>query len=350
MRRRWQVIPVNWLGAAVIALLSLAPLAALPSPAWAAKLVGGREQAAIRAAFVADAAHGKQLIVSIRASTVSPSWAVVKSVRPEGGGRTSSHTSPIRLVSTYYHRVGGQERNRRPPAPVRSDLAADFRIGIVYTGSGGESVRYNQPYRSVCAGAGGFVDQQASTISPMSWSVRYVVDLDHLVAAVASPQGVMIVPTFTFDAGDSSLSAVQTLSRTAVDVGCDGRPSTFRCTISYRLSGSEADGLLSFPFGLGTEIGVSTSSSGTGQCDPNDYTLGPSLWDSGAATALAGQLDLVDANLPGNPYAPVRVSWPNGSAALSQGFLASPCQGDGAACTDDFHWAGTVSLQAVPAS
>ena len=31
----------------------------------------------------------------------------------------------------------------------------------------------------------------------------------------------------------------------------------------------------------------------------------------------------------------------------AEGFAASPCQGDGAACTDVFSWHGTVSLQAV---
>jgi hypothetical protein len=349
VRRRAQAITANWIGAAVVALLGLLPLA-LAAPALAAKLVGGHEQAAIRAAFAADAGHSRQLIVSIRASTVSSSWAVVKSVRPEGSGRTSSRSTPVKLLSTYYHRVKGSERTGRPPAPVKSDLAADFRVAVVYRGSGGESIRYKQAYRSVCAGAGGFTDQQDSTVSPMSWSVRYVVDLDHLVAAVQGSQGTMIVPSVAFDAGDSSLSAVQQLSRTAVDAGCASQPSTFQCTISYRLSGSGADGELTFPFGLGTEIGVPTGRSTVGQCDPNDYTLGPSLWDSGATTALVGRLQMIGGPLSPNPYAPVGVSWPNGSATQSLGFAASPCQGDAAACSDNFHWAGTVTLEPVPAN
>jgi len=350
MSRRAQVVPIVRIGVALAALLLTAAGLAAPEPARAAKLVGGREQAAIAQAFTANSAHTKQLIVSIRASTVSAAWAVVKSVRPEGSGRTSSHSGPIRLLSTYYHRVDGQERTGRPPKAVRADLAQDFRVAIVYTGSGGESIRYKQLYRSVCAGAGGFTDQQDSTVNPMSWSVRYVVNLDDLLTAVRSSQGTMIVPSVSFDSLHSSLKAVQTLTRTVLDAGCDGKPSTFNCTTTYRLSESAADGMLSFAPGLGTEIGVPTAASSAGQCDPNDYTLGPSLWDSGATTALAGRLNLVGRSLPGNPYARVSVSWPNDSATLSAGFLASPCQGDAPACSDTFHWMGTVELQPVPES
>jgi hypothetical protein len=347
MRRRAQVIAIARIGAAL--LLTAAALAA-PGSAQAAKLIGGREQASIALAFTANSAHRQQLIVSIRASTVSGAWAVVKSVRPEGSGRTSSHSTPIKLLSTYYHRVNGRERTGRPSTAVRSDLAQNFRVAIVYTGSGGESIRYKQLYRSVCPGAGGFTDQQDSTVSPMSWSVHYVVDLDDLLAAVQSSQGTMIVPSVSFDSTDSSLSAVQTLTRTVVDAGCVGKPTTFKCTVHYQLSESAADGLVSFTPGLGTEIGVPTSASTAGQCDPTDYTLGPSLWDSGATTALAGRLDLLGGSLPGNPYARVSVSWPNDSAAQSGGFLASPCQGDGPACSDTFHWTGTVALRPVPGS
>jgi hypothetical protein len=344
MRLRAQGIP---LVAVAVALLTGGALAT-PDSTLAAELVGGREQAAISRVFLANPAHKRQLVVSIRASTVSPSWTVVKSVRPEGGGRTSAHFTPIKLISTFYHRVKGAERVKRPPAAVRSDLARNFRVAIVYTGSGGESIAYKQLSRSVCAGSGGFTDQQDSIISPMSWSVRYIVNLDDLVAAVESSQGAMIVPSISFDALHSSLSAVQSLTRTIVDAGCGGTPSTFQCTTSYRLSGSAADELLSFLPGLGTEIGIPTRGSTVGDCDPDDYTLGPSLWDSGATTALVTQLDLIGGELPGNPYAPVTVSWPTDSAALSDGSLASPCQGDAAACSDRFHWTGTIALAPLP--
>jgi hypothetical protein len=72
------------------------------------------------------------------------------------------------------------------------------------------------------------------------------------------------------------------------------------------------------------------------------------MWDTGGATALVGQLGLLGGGLPANPYAPVHVSWPGGSAAEAQGFAASPCQGDAGACTDAFTWRGTVTLRAVP--
>jgi hypothetical protein len=348
MRRRAQVIPIAWIGAALTALALTAAALAAPGSARAAKLVGGREQTAIARAFTAGGRHQKQLIVSIRASTVSASWAVVKSVRLQNSGRTSPQATPIKLLSSYYHRVHGRERAGRPPVAVRSDLAQDFHVAVVYRGSGGEAIRYEQLYRSVCAGAGGFTDQQDSTVSPISWSVRYVVDLDDLLSAVRGSAGTTLVPSVSFDGVHSSLSALETLTRTVVDAGCVGKPSTFTCTTGYRLSASAAEGLLSFPPGLGTEIGVPAGPLPSGQCDPNDYTLGPSLWDSGATTALANRLDLLGGSLPANPYAPVSVSWPNDSAALSQGFLASPCQGDGAACSDAFHWTGAVTLEPVP--
>jgi hypothetical protein len=84
--------------------------------------------------------------------------------------------------------------------------------------------------------------------------------------------------------------------------------------------------------------------SGRGQCAPEDYTLGPSLWDSGGAAALVRVLGLIDGRLPANPYRSVRVSWPANSAALQDGSLSGPCQGLAAGCTDQFSWHGTVRL------
>jgi hypothetical protein len=85
-----------------------------------------------------------------------------------------------------------------------------------------------------------------------------------------------------------------------------------------------------------------------GTCSPDIFTLGPSLWDGGGATALVSQLRLLGGRLPANPYAPVHVSWPKSAAALAQGFGVSPCQGDTAVCSENFQWQGTVALQAIP--
>jgi hypothetical protein len=334
--------PVLLVGASL-----LLPLLAASS-ATAAKLVGGHEQAAIERAFTRQAAHRHQLIVSVRASTVSPAWAAVRSVTPERGGRTTSSAATPKLQISYYHRIAGSERPAAPPSAVRADLQRDFKVEVVYTGSGGESVIYGQGYRSVCAGSGGFTDKQNITVAPMSWTVRYTVNLDDLVAAVRSAQGDVIVPNVTFDAGGSTLDAVETLSRTLLDAGCNGNPTTFNCRMSFHLGGSGPGDQLSFRPAAGIDVGVPMIAASAGSCDPNDYTLGPSLWESGAGTALVTQLGLVGGSLPAAPYAPIRVSWPGGSAQQSQNFATSPCQGDGAACGDDFHWQGTVALQPVP--
>jgi hypothetical protein len=325
----------------------LLPLVAAPA-ALAAKLVGGREQAAIERAFAAQSAHRHQVIVSVRTSTVSSAWAAVRSVSPERGGRTTSSAATPKLQIAYYHRIGGAEHPATPPSAVRADLERDFKVEVVYTGSGAESIVYNQGYRSVCAGAGGFTDQQTVTVDPMSWTVRYVVDLDDLVAAVRSADGTVLTPNVTFDAGGSRLDAVETLSRALVDAGCNGKPTTFNCRMSFRLGGSGPGDQLSFAPAAGIDVGLPMVAASTGACDANDYTLGPSLWDSGAETALVTKLGLVGGSLPAAPYAPIRVSWPGGSSRHSDGFATSPCQGDSAACSDDFQFKGTVALQPVP--
>jgi len=338
MRTRW---PILLVGACL-----LLPLLAAPT-ALAAKLVGGRQQAEIERAFIAQAAHRHQVIVSVRASTVSPAWAAVRSVSPERGGRTTSSAATPKLRIAYYERIRGAEHPASPPAAVRADLARDFKVEVVFTGSGAESIVYDQAYRSVCAGAGGFTDQQTVAVDPMSWTVSYVVDLDDLVAAVRSSDGTALVPNVTFDAGGSHLDAVETLGRTLVDAGCNGKPTTFNCRMSFRFGGSEPGGQLSFPPAAGIDVGLPMVAASAGSCDPTDYTLGPSLWDSGAGAALVRQLGLVGGSLPAAPYAPISVSWPGGSAQYSEGFATSPCQGDGSACSDDFHWNGKVALHAV---
>jgi hypothetical protein len=326
---------------------ALAAVLALPSPAVAARLIGGGEQASVARAFSSLAAHRNDLIVSIRASSVSPSWFVIKSARPESTGRVGAGALPLRLQTTYVHRVGGGIRPGIPPAAAKADLSRDFRVAVVYSGSGSEQMTYSQIYRSVCAGAGGFIDSESEAVSPMSWNVRFVVDLDSVKATLRSAAGATIVPAVTFDGGASRLDATEHLTRTYVDQGCFSRPTTFECTSRFHLSQPGADALLSFDPGLGTEIGIPMRAGKSGRCAPEDFTLGPSLWDSGASTALAPRLGLLGGTLPGDPYAPQHVSWPGNSALEQEGFLAGPCQGIPFTCTDTFRWQGTVRLAPV---
>jgi hypothetical protein len=331
----------RWARRGLVAAALAAMMGALPGSATAAKLIGGREQAAVARAFAPIAAGRHQLIVSIRASTVAPSWVVVKSVTP---GSTSH------LTSTYFQVVGMRVRRGAPPQPALADLSAPFSVALVYRGSGSESIAYQQTYRTVCAGAGGYVVTQADTVSPMSWTVRYLVDLDRVISAVDTPQGGAILPAVAYQAASSQLAASEKLTRTAVDQGCFGAPATSRCTTSFHLTTAGAGSELAFDPGAGTEIGIPMAGRTSGQCAPEDYTLGPSLWDGGAATALVpsiGTLGMLGARLPGNPYAPIRVSWPSSSAELSEGFLATPCQGITAVCTDRLSWHGIVQIQPV---
>lgn len=341
--RRLSVAPV----AAVLVPLAVAVVAVLaaPAPAAAARLAGGAEQAAVRRAFEATKAHRTQLIASIRTSTVNPAWAVVRAALPQPAGRTGPHARAARLTSTYYERVGGRERPAAPPGGVRADLSRPFRVAVVFTGSGTESVAYDQAYRSDCAGAGGFSDQETVTVRPMSWTIRYIVNLDTLLAATRSPQGPALVPAVMFDARHSRLTAVERLTHTFQDLGCNRGPVTSTCTKTFHAGGSDPAGALTLPTGRGLEVGVPLRAAGTGACDPADYPLGPSLWESGAAGADARPLGLVGGRLPANPYAPVRVSWPGNSGAQSHPLAASPCQGDAAVCTDAFTWHGTVRLE-----
>jgi hypothetical protein len=171
-----------------------------------------------------------------------------------------------------------------------------------------------------------------------------VVDLDDLLAAVRGSSGTTFVPRVTFDAAASRVTATETVSRSAQDFGCNGRATTFNCTTTFAAGGPDPGGQLSFPAGAGLEAGVPMAVRRRGACSPDDFTLGPSLWDGGGATASAGPLRLLSGTLPARPYAPVKVSWP---AAAAQGSATSPCQGDTAVCTDAFRWQGTVSLQPV---
>jgi hypothetical protein len=332
---------------AIVGALCASALIA-PAPGRAAWLAGGATQRAIARAFSARRAHRGQTIVSIRTSSVLSSWAVVRSVIPQSAGQTRSGATPV-LRSTYYRVSRGRAAPAPPPKPVKADLSRAFQVAVVYTGSGSESITYKQIYRSVCAGQGGFVDTETDAVSPMSWKVHYVVDLDDLLAAVQGSAGTTLVPEVSFDRTGSQVNASETVSRTVQDVGCNGTPTTLDCTTSFSAGGTDPGGQLAFPAGSGLEVGVPVALRQDGGCDPDNFTLGPSLWDSGAGTALVGQLKLLGGEaLPVNPYRPVKVSWPADSAQQLFGFAASPCAGDTAACQDAFYWTGTVSLQSVP--
>jgi hypothetical protein len=331
---------------AAVSLLSAILLVGSPA-ALAARLAGGAEQAAIRRAFDTSPAHRHRLIASIRVSTVDSAWAVVRSVAPRPAGVTSPGGPPMRLTSAYYRRVGGSERPGSPPAPVRTDLTRAFRIAVVYSGSGAELITYAQRYRSDCAGPGGFTDSETAQVRPMSWTVRYVVSLDDVLAATSSAQGAALVPAVSFAAAGSRLSAVERLTHTMQDVGCAGPLTTFRCTKTFHLGGADPAGQLQSTATGGLKVEVPLRTTSTGACAPEDYVLGPSLWDSGASTASVTGLGLLSGRLPGRPYAPVSVSWPGNSGAQSQPFVTTPCQGDGAVCQDTFRWRGTVRLEPV---
>ncbi len=335
--------------ARAVAIMTVVCAVALAAPAsgMAARLVGGSAQTEIARAFSSQRAHRGQVIVSIRTSTVSRSWAVVRSVTPQPAGQTRSGAAPV-LHSTYYRLARHRVRPAPPPRAVRADLARRFSVEVVYTGAGSESISYGQGYRSVCAGSGGFSDSTKDIVSPMSWTIRYVVDLDDLESAVRGPAGVTLVPNVSFDAAGSHIDASETVVRSLQDLGCNQRKTTITCTTTFAPGGTDPGGRLSLPAGSGLEVGVPTATHRVGACNPDNFTLGPSLWDSGGATALASPLQLMGGTLPAHPYARIPVSWPAGSAAQAQGFAVSPCQGDTAACIDAFAWRGTVALQAVP--
>lgn len=317
-------------------------LLALPTTAPAAKLIGGSEQAAVSKAFAKLKGQAGETIVSIRASTVTPSWVVVKSVKAQRG---DSSRAP-RVRTTFLHHAGNRFRAASPPRRARADLSAPFEVAMVYSGSGSEAVHYKQTYRTTCIGGGGFVDKQNATVTPMSWSVRYLIEPDRLQAAVRTAAGVAIVPTVAFDSSASVLSASEKVTRTYVDNGCFDTPTTVTCTSAFHLLTKGADSDLSFDPGVGTEIGIPMRATNKGKCDPDNFTIGPSLWDEGASVAAVGKLDLIGGRLPANPYGRVRVSWPGSSALKQQDFLTSPCQGIASVCTDSLRWRGTVQLQA----
>ncbi len=316
----------------------------LPGTAAAAHLVGGREQTAVLHAFAR--AHGSrpEVATSVRASTAARSWVVVRWVSPATGSEVRP-PAPT-LHNRFFHVSGPRVTAGVPPTAARRDLLAPFSVAVLYTGGGSEAVRYQQSTRSICNGNGTYVDTEQETVTPMSWTVRYVVNLDRLQAAVSAGRSTAVLPTVTFDRRGSQLSAAEQSSRSSVDQGCFGPTRTIRCTSSFslRVTGAAAQ------FGLGPaglQIGIPMATAQHGDCVADDYTLGPSLWDGGAATVAVSALSLTGGRLPVNPYAPVSVGWPFSAAGAQQGYLTSPCQGITVECTDTLRWKGTVRLQSL---
>jgi hypothetical protein len=316
----------------------------LPGTATAARLVGGREQTAVLRAFAHSRGPRPEVATSVRASTAARSWVVVRWVYPATGAEVRP-PSPT-LHSTFFHLSGARVTAGSPPAAARRDLQAPFSVGVLYTGSGSEAVRYQQSTGSICTGNGAYVDTEQDTVTPMSWTVRFLVDLDRLQAAVSAGGSTAVLPTVTFDRGGSQLSAAEQSSRSVVDQGCFGPTRTIRCASGYflRVPGAPAQVGLG-PAGL--QIGIPMATGHRGDCAADDYTLGPSLWDGGAATVSVSALSLTGGRLPPNPYAPVAVGWPLSAAGAQQGYLTSPCQGITAECTDTMRWTGSVRLQAL---
>ncbi len=328
---------------AIVGMIA-AGAALLPSAATAARLVGGREQAAVLRAFARSHGARPELATSVRASTRARAWVVVRWVTPATG--TERRPPPPTLHSGFFHVNGGRVTAAAPPAAARRDLQAHFSVAVLYTGSGSETVRYQQSTSSICTGNGSYVDTEQATVTPMSWTVRYVVDLDRLQAAISGARSTTVLPTVSFDRGGSQLSAAERTSSSTVDQGCFGPTRTIRCATSYalRVPGAPAQVGLG-PAGL--QIGIPMGARGRGDCVADDYTLGPSLWDGGATTVAVSTLSLTGGRLPANPYAPIAVGWPLSSAGAQQGYLASPCQGITAECTDTMRWTGTVRIQAL---
>lgn len=338
LRRADRARPVAIAGV-IVALAALCPGAAV-----AAHLVGGREQTAVLRAFAQVHGTKPETATSVRAASASPAWVVVRWVTPATGTERRAPTPT--LHSTYFHVTGSRIVAGAPPAAARRDLDAHFSVAVLYTGSGSETVHYQQSTRSICVGNGSFVDAEQATVTPMSWTVRYLVDLDRLQAAVSDGRSTALLPTVSFDRGGSQLSAAERLSRSSVDQGCFGPTTTIRCSTSYVLRAPGAAAQLGLD-PAGVQVGIPMAAGQTGDCSSDDYIIGPSLWDVGAATAGISRLSLTGGRLPPNPYAPQSVSWPLSSAGAQQGYLTSPCQGITAECSDVMRWSGTVRL--VPA-
>jgi hypothetical protein len=323
-------------------------LLALPAGADAARLVGGDAWTAISRAFDRVGGHRGQVIISIRASTVNPSWSVVKSARVPTPG-SSVPTPAIVLQRTYFQALHERPLAGLPPAAVMADLDSDFRIEIVYAGSGTETFRYQASNGSQC-GPGSYTDLEQGSVSPMSWRVGYVVDLDRILAILRSSEGDTIVPAVTFALQGSELSAVQRVSRSSLDTGCGDHARSYVCTTTYHLpSSSQAQPVWFAPGGV-TGIPVPFSRSSSGECAAGDYASGPSLWDGGAATAVVAGLSVVARRPPADPYARIAVSWPAASPPARYGFLPNACGTPIDDCVDQLSWSATVSLIPYPQS
>ncbi len=131
----------------------------------------------------------------------------------------------------------------------------------------------------------------------MSWTVRYVVDLDRLQAAVSAGRSTAVLPTVRFDRG--ALSAVGRGAELAHHRGPGLLRSDADDSLHQQLlppvSGAAAQVGLG-PAGL--QIGIPMATRHRGDCAADDYTLGPSLWDGGAATVAVSALSLTGGRLP----------------------------------------------------
>lgn len=304
----------------------------LCAPAPAAVLVGGAREQAIKRAFAATGGRDR-LIVSVRRSTVDPSWSVVRWVAIGSDG-----VADLTLHSSYLHQLGAAEQPGGPPAPVAADLRRRFTVAVVYSGTGSESISYRQRSSSECSGQGGTVDQQTVTITPIAWSVRYLIDLDDVLAA-SGPPGAGFVPRIVFDSDTSRVEALESATQTTQDLGCNRGALTFSCTTTFGLGGPDPDGSLSLDAGSGLQIGLPLVTRSSGACNPAEYTLGPSQWDGGGAAVLVSRLALAGGQLPDDPYAPIRVR------ASDEQVATSPCQGEPGLCADTFDFSGVVELR-----
>ena len=130
-------------------------------------------------------------IVSIRASTVAGAWVG----REVGAVRGSGRLTAVRRTSGCRARTSGRPRRASAAPPTaqggQGDLSQDFKVAVVYTGSGAETITYTAAYRSVCTGGGGRRPAERHGHIRCRGRVRYVVDLDRLSGACEYSQAAL---------------------------------------------------------------------------------------------------------------------------------------------------------------
>ena len=254
---------------------------------------------------------------------------------PRGGGRATAGSRTVKLAERLLQ-AGPRRRARgTPTSGGPADLSQDFKVAVLYSGSGAETVAYSQSTAACASAEGGYVDQQQDTVSPMSWSVRYVVDLDSLVAAVRDAEG--------DDAGPGGDLRGRRLGGERHREDEPHLPSTTaaaarrppqRARSHFSAGGPGADGALSFDSGAGLEVGVPMRGRAAGSAVPRTTRSvrrcgtaapRPRWWTSSTCWAAASHA---------NPYGRVRVAGRQARRWPSHGLIASPCQGDSAGCSD----------------